>query len=330
MELQPALATAWEATPDGKTWTFKLRQGVKFHDGTPFTSQAVKVTIEHLLDAGDRLVAPGELHPHQGGRRPRTTARSASPTDPPTPDLPFLMADGSVRIISPAALQKFGKDFGRNPVGTGPYVFEEWIPNQRVSLEANPDYWGPKPQVRRCVYRPIPEAAGRVVALKTGEADVVLNLPAADVDALKQDPNVTVTGRAGPDDHRGRAAPVEAAVQRRQGPLRAEPGDRQGRDHRQRPARGWRCRCGRRRSPACSAPFDFEPLPYDPAKAKQLLAEAGYPNGFEATIRYVSGRWSGDDQVAEAMQGFWNNVGIRTTDRQDPERRAGAAALGRP
>ncbi|HZO26646.1 MAG TPA: ABC transporter substrate-binding protein, partial [Chloroflexota bacterium] len=64
--------------------------------------------------------------------------------------------------------------------------------------------------------------------------------------------------------------------------------------------------------PGLFGTFDFEPLPYDPAKAKQLLAEAGYPNGFEATIRYVSGRWSGDDQVAEAMQGFWNNVGIKT------------------
>ena len=148
------------------------------------------------------------------------------------------MADGSARIISPAALQKFGKDFGRNPVGTGPYKFVEWIPNQRVVAEANPDYWGPKPQVRRWVYRPIPEAAGRVVALKTGEADIVLNLPAADVDALQAGPEHHRDRRAGPDDHRGRAAPVQAAVQRRQGPLRPEPRARQGRDHRQRPARG--------------------------------------------------------------------------------------------
>jgi ABC-type transport system substrate-binding protein len=103
------------------------------------------------------------------------------------------MADGSVRIISPAALQRFGKDLGRNPVGTGPFKFVEWIPNQRVVTEQYAEYWGQKPGVRRWIYRPIPEAAGRVVALRTGEADVVLNLPAADVDALRQDANLTVS-----------------------------------------------------------------------------------------------------------------------------------------
>ena len=70
MELQPALATSWQASADGKVWTFKLRPGVKFHDGTPFTSQAVKSSVEHLLDAGTGLLAPCQLHPHQGSRHP--------------------------------------------------------------------------------------------------------------------------------------------------------------------------------------------------------------------------------------------------------------------
>jgi len=310
MELQPALATTWEVTPDGKTWTFKLRPGVKFHDGTPFNSQAVKVTVEHLLDAatGSSRRASYTLikevaTPDDG------TVRIT--TDPPTPDLPFLMADGSIRIISPAALQKFGKDLGRNPVGTGPYIFKEWIPNQRVVSEANPDYWGPRPQVRRWVYRPIPEAAGRVVALKTGEADVVMNLPAADVEALKQDPNVNVTVAPG-------LTIIEAEPRQSKPPfndVKVRYALNQSIDKDAIIANILKGAALPLRTPSIPGlfgTFDFEPLPYDPAKAKQLLAEAGYPNGFEATIRYVSGRWSGDDQVAEAMQGFWNNVGIKT------------------
>src|SRR6266852_2830592 len=191
MEAQPALATAWEPSADGTAWTFHLRPNVTFHDGTPFTSQAVKTTIEHLLDKDTlatrranytlikQIDAPDDL-----------TVRFT--TDPPSADLPFLMADGSARITSPTALQKYGKDFGRNPVGTGPFKFEEWLPNDHASGIVNPDYWGPKPQVRRFVYRPIPEAAGRVVALKTGEADVVLNLPPADVAGLQQDTSLSV------------------------------------------------------------------------------------------------------------------------------------------
>ena len=111
MELQPALATAWEVTPDGKTWTFKLRPGVKFHDGTPFNSQAVKVTVEHLLGAatGSSRRASYTLIKEVATPDDGTVQIT---TDPPTPDLPFLMADGSIGIISPAALRKFGKDLG--------------------------------------------------------------------------------------------------------------------------------------------------------------------------------------------------------------------------
>jgi ABC-type transport system substrate-binding protein len=190
-------------------------------------------------------------------------------------------------------------------------VFKEWIPNQRVMLEANPDYWGPKPGVRRYVYRPIPEAAGRVVALKTGEADVVLNLPAADVDALKQDPNVSVTVAPG-------LTIIEAEPRQSKPPfndVKVRYALNQAIDKDAIIANVLKGAALPLRTPSIPGlfgTFDFDLLPYDPAKAKQLLAEAGHPNGFEATIRYVSGRWSGDDQVAEAMQGFWNNVGIRT------------------
>jgi peptide/nickel transport system substrate-binding protein len=177
--------------------------------------------------------------------------------------------------------------------------------------EANPDYWGPKPNIRRWVYRPIPEAAGRVVALKSGEADIVLNLPAADVDSLKQDPNVVVTVAPG-------LTIIEAEPRQSKPPfndVKVRYALNQSIDKDAIIAnilRGAGLPLRTPSIPGLFGTFDFDPLPYDPAKAKQLLTEAGYANGFEATIRYVSGRWSGDDQVAEAMQGFWNNVGIKT------------------
>jgi peptide/nickel transport system substrate-binding protein len=284
---------------------------VKFHDGTPFTSQAVKTTVEHLLDSGtgssrraSYTLIKDVATPDDG------TVRIT--TDPPTPDLPFLMADGSIRIISPAALTKFGKDLGRNPVGTGPFKFAEWIPGQRVVLETFPDYWGPRPGVRRWIYRPIPEAAGRVVALKTGEADVVLNIPASDIEGLKADTNVTLN-----------VAPsltiIEAEPRQSKPPfndVKVRYALNQSIDKDAIIANVLRGAALPLRTPSIPGlygTFDFDPPPFDPAKAKALLAEAGFPNGFEATIRYVSGRWSGDDQVAEAMQGFWNNIGIKTT-----------------
>jgi ABC-type transport system substrate-binding protein len=311
MEAQPALATSWEPSPDGSAWTFHLRPNVKFHDGTPFTSQAVKTTIEHLLDKDTlstrranytlikQIDTPDDL-----------TVRFT--TDPPSADLPFLMADGSARIISPTALQKYGKEFGRNPVGTGPYSFQEWVPNDHVSGVINPDYWGAKPQVRRFVYRPIPEAAGRVVALRTGEADVVVNLPSADVANLQQDAGVTV--QATPSLTIVEGEPRQTKPPFNDVRVRQALNQAIDKDAIIASVMGGRARPLNTPSvPGLYGTFDFDPLPFDPAKAKQLLADAGFANGIEVSLVYVSGRWAGDDQVVQAMQGYWANVGIRTT-----------------
>jgi peptide/nickel transport system substrate-binding protein len=311
MEAQPALATSWEPSADGTVWTFHLRPNVKFHDGTPFTSQAVKTTIEHLLDKDTLSTRRANYTLIKEVATPDDLTVRLT-TDPPSADLPFLMADGSVRIISPTALQKYGKDFGRNPVGTGPFKFEEWLPNDHVSGIINPDYWGPKPQVRRFVYRPIPEAAGRVVALKTGEADVVLNLPPADVAGLQQDTSISVHITPG-------LTIVEGEPRQSKPPfndVRVRQALNQAIDKNSIIANVMGGRGEPLNTPSVPGvwgTFDFDPLPFDPAKAKQLLADAGHPDGIDVSLVYVSGRWAGDDQVAQAMQGFWANVGIRAT-----------------
>jgi ABC-type transport system substrate-binding protein len=311
MQAQPALATSWESGSDGSSWTFHLRENVAFHDGTPFTSQAVKTTIEHLLDNNTLATRRANYTLIKNIDTPDDHTVKFT-TDPPNPDLPFLLADGSARIISPTALQKYGKDFGRNPVGTGPYVFEEWVPNDHVSAVLNPNYWGPKPGIRRFVYRPIPEAAGRVVALRTGEGDVVLNLPPADVASLQQESALTVNITPS-------LTIVEGEPRQSKPPfndVRVRRALNQAIDKNSVIANvmgGRGLALNTPSIPGIWGTFDFDPLPFDAAKAKQLLADAGYPNGIDVNLVYVSGRWAGDDQVAQAMQGFWSNVGIRTT-----------------
>jgi peptide/nickel transport system substrate-binding protein len=166
--------------------------------------------------------------------------------------------------------------------------------------------------VRRFVYRPIPEAAGRVVALKTGEADVVLNLPPADVASLQQDSALVVRITPG-------LTIVEAEPRQSKPPfddVRVRQALNQAIDKNSIIANVMGGRGEPLNTPSVPGvwgTFDFDPLPFDPSAAKQLLAAAGHPDGIDVSLVYVSGRWAGDDQVAQAMQGFWANVGIRAT-----------------
>ncbi len=298
-------------SPDGNVWTFKLRQGVKFHDGTPFNSQAVKFTIEQILDPATQANRGANYVLIKKMDTPDDNTIKFT-TDPPNPDFPFLLADRSAVIISPTAYKKNPNDFLRYPVGTGPFKFEEWKPNDHISALLFENYWGDKPLVRRFVYNPIPEAAARVVVLKTGEADLVVGIPPADVVALKSDPNVVIEVTESPgvmENEPKQSTPPFSNVKVRyalnqsidkkalitgiMGGLARELNS---------PA-----------MPGTWGSFEFDPIPYDPEKAKQLLVEAGYPNGFDCTLQVVPGRWPGDLQVAEACQGYWARIGIRTT-----------------
>jgi glutathione transport system substrate-binding protein len=309
LQLQPKLATSWKPSADGKQWTFTLRQGVKFHDGTPFTSEAVKTTVDHILDKNTASTRRASYTLIQKVDTPDPNT-AVFTTDPPSPDLPFLLADGSVRIISPTALQKYGKDFGRNPVGTGPYKFDEWVPNDHVSGVINPDYWGTKPLVRRLVYKPVPEASARVVVLRTGEADVVFNLPPADQDSLKQNQNLVVNNTPSLT-----VVMIELRVTKPPfSDKRVRYALNQAIDKDAIIKNVMRGQAFPLRTPGIEGIYgtaDFDLLPYDAAKAKSLLADAGLASGFDMTLFYVSGRWPGDDQVIQAVQGYWSQVGVR-------------------
>jgi ABC-type transport system substrate-binding protein len=308
MELRPALATAWEASPDGTSWTFTLRPGVRFHDGTVCDANAVKASFDYMLDK-DTLASRRSSYVAVKRIEAIGDGRVRFVTDPPLPDLPSLVADSTARIVSPAAIQRFGKVFGRNPVGTGPYRFAGWTAGQQISLEAFDGYWGPQPRIRRYVYRPIPEASGRAIALKTGEADVALNVAAADLESIRQTSGLDA-----------RSTPSLSAIYgllRQSGPPFDDARVRHALNHAidkdaiiQTVMGATARRLASPAIPGLWGAVDFEPLAFDAARARALLAEAGHSGGLKAELRYVSGRWAGDDQVVQAIQGYWSRVGV--------------------
>ncbi len=188
----PALARAWQVSRDGLTWTFNLRSGVRFHDGTPFNAQAVKFTIDRALAPETKSpIAAALFGPVQSVTIPDAQTVVIKLKQPFAIFLDNL-TDPRALMISPQAVQKLGDGFGRQPVATGPYKFEEWRSADRIILTRNPDYkWGPHfvhegpPNIERIVYRIIPEAAAQVAAFERGEADI-LGVPSTDLKRLQQ------------------------------------------------------------------------------------------------------------------------------------------------
>ncbi|HXI97194.1 MAG TPA: ABC transporter substrate-binding protein [Candidatus Acidoferrum sp.] len=191
------LASSWEATPDATSYTFHLRKDVKFHDGTPFNAQAVKFTFDHIVDPNTKSKsAAGALGPYQD-----TTVVDdyTVKINFKSPNAAFMNEVATFSIVSPAAVQKFGADFGHNPVGTGPFKFKEYVVGQHVTVERNPDYnWGPQPlrtgppQIKEIVFRILADPGARFNALQTGEINLAPNINPQDIQSIKSDPKFKV------------------------------------------------------------------------------------------------------------------------------------------
>ena len=308
------LATSWEASEDGLTWTFKLRDGVTFHDGSKFDAEAVKFNIE-------RLIAEATGSPV---RSLFTPIKAVNVVDPltvtfdlasPIPTMLELLVDEPGLMNSPKAVTEMGDDYAVHPVGTGPYVFKEWVPNDSTRIERNPDYFGTPGIADSIVFRPVPEGAARVIEIETGNAQIVGNIPPESAAQLDQrdDTRLLVlpssfqiffelnTTAAPFDDIRMRQA-ASLAIDRKAivdqilggyglVPTSPFPAGMQGR-------------------------VDFEPHPYDPARARELIAEV-YPNGFDGTVVIwtPAGRYAKDREIAEAVQAYLNAVGLKTEFR---------------
>ena len=195
-KLDGRLATSWTVSPDGTIFDFKLRDGVKFQDGTPFDAEAVKFSLERTKQINSYVEATFGLIRDISVVSPDEVKIELSA---PYPAFLSILAQPQSAIVSPTAVKKFGDKFAVNPVGTGPFIFKSYQPDTSVVLVANPDYFRGPPKLSRIIYRVIPDASTRRLELENGGVDIVhqqgqlASIAAEDVDALKGNPNVTIT-----------------------------------------------------------------------------------------------------------------------------------------
>ncbi len=295
LEVEPALAESWEISEDGTVYTFKLKEGVIFHDGTPFNAEAVKFNFDRMLD---------EEHPlHGTGPFPLSFFFSAIQETEVVDDLtvrfhlnepyaPFLsnLAYPTGLIVSPTAVETHEGDFARNPAGTGPFAFRLWESNRQVALQRNDDYWGEAPPLAGVVFRPITDANARVAEMMSGGIDLMVEVPPDNVQLFGEDDAFVLHEQAGPhlwflilntkeppfDDVRMRQA-VNYAIDKEtlvndvlQGTATVATGPTPA-------AFSW------------AYNEDLEPYPYDPERAKALIAEAGYEAGAETVLLVTEG-----------------------------------------
>src|SRR5499433_4596781 len=314
LEFEPSLATSWKAVSDTQ-WEFKIRKGVRFHNGDIMTAEDVKYSFDRVLD-------PKKKSPQYGNIRAIKDVRVADPeTIVITTDKPFPLLLERLTffcIVPKKHLESVGDQaFGTTAaVGTGPWKFVEWKRDQLIRLEAFDQHWRGKPPFRQVIFRAIPEVATQVAEIKTGGVDIIRNVSADLVPELRTNPQTYVS-----------STPI-LRVHSVELDMRVAPFDkktvRQAANHaidKQTVVQKLMASLGRPVATTVQPQaFGYDPevkaYPYDPKKAKELLTQAGYPNGVDVTLHsaFVEFR-----PVFEAICQMLTEVGIRTTPKMwDP------------
>lgn len=192
-EIEGRLATSWKQ--DGTKWTFQLRPGVKFHDGTDFNADAVVFTFARILDPKHPLRPKSVPYGEVFGFIEKVEGSGDSVTFTlKQPNATFLqvLALFGAAIVSPEAVRKHGSKFSLNPCGTGPYKLSEWRPAEKIVLERHEAYWGPKPAIARVIFVPVSSAQTALEKLKNGEVQIVDHITLADVKTVESTPGLRV------------------------------------------------------------------------------------------------------------------------------------------
>lgn len=201
-EVEPCLATSWETSPDGLIWTFTLRAGVAFHDGSPLDAEAVVFSFRRQMDPAHPAHTGDFVYWHDMF----TDVAAVESADTRTvrftlkhPFAPFLsnLAMFSAGIVSPTAFAKHGKEFARNPVGTGPFIFRSWERDARIELAANDHWWGGRPAIDRLVIRVVPDNTARYLLLADGKVHLMDGLSPQHVQSVKKNQRLTLYAAAG-------------------------------------------------------------------------------------------------------------------------------------
>ncbi|REF99767.1 peptide/nickel transport system substrate-binding protein [Asanoa ferruginea] len=193
-EYDPYLATSWESSADLKTWTFHLRQGVKFSDGTPFTVDDVLFSFDRMKNHPDSLMASHFAHV----TKMEAPDQSTVVLHLDTPIASFLSDIEGRMIVSKHAYDTMGEDKANHAmIGTGPFKLESWVEGQQMTLVRNDNFWGDKPSVQKLVLKVIPDDAARLAALKSGEVQIIRELPSQDIPTVKNTPGVKVVTNPG-------------------------------------------------------------------------------------------------------------------------------------
>ncbi len=307
--LEPMLATSWSANEDSTVWTFQIREGVTFHDGEPLNAEAVRKNLARFVDpdvGAAYAFLLGSVQEIEATDEYTLELRLAQPFAP----ILSHLSHSFIGIVSPRQIE--GLDPGdtfENPVGTGPYVMDRWSRGDSIRLTVNEEYWGDTPEIPVLVFNFIPEESARIVALETGEADAIMAVPPQDVVRLGADPDIDIVFQTSVrtiyvgfnnlrepfTDVRVRRA-LNHAIDKQAIVDSIFEGSAFVAD-----------------APVVDAVFGHTsvgPYEYDPDRARELLAEAGFADGLEMTLHHPTGRYPLDATVAAAVQSMLAEVGV--------------------